>query len=117
MDHSVPFIIGQAPHHNIPFYIPNASLVFAPHIERGWIKEFGHTIIIAFKGRMDYHCVVPGTNPKNVTINDLAIPDTMCSKPGHGGYGKHTLFLNFKRCKNSFFHTNRMPTGNGMYES
>jgi sodium leak channel non-selective protein len=28
-------------------------------------------------GRMDYHCVMPGTNPKNVTINDLAIPDTV----------------------------------------
>ncbi|KAI1704443.1 ion transport protein [Ditylenchus destructor] len=37
-------------------------------------------------GRMDYHCVVPGTNPKNVTINDLAIPDTMCSPRGGGGY-------------------------------
>uniref|UniRef100_A0A914R253 Ion transport domain-containing protein n=1 Tax=Panagrolaimus davidi TaxID=227884 RepID=A0A914R253_9BILA len=41
---------------------------------------------IQFFGRMDYHCVVPGTNPKNVTINDLAIPDTMCSKKGQGGY-------------------------------
>ncbi|KAL3067841.1 hypothetical protein niasHS_016807 [Heterodera schachtii] len=37
-------------------------------------------------GRMDYHCVMPGTDPKNVTINDLAIPDTMCSKEGQGGY-------------------------------
>ncbi|KAF7637845.1 hypothetical protein Mgra_00002820 [Meloidogyne graminicola] len=37
-------------------------------------------------GRMDYHCVMPGTDPKNVTINDLAIPDTMCSKDGGGGY-------------------------------
>ena len=37
-------------------------------------------------GRMEFHCVVPGTNPRNVTINDLAIPDTMCSKPGAGGY-------------------------------
>uniref|UniRef100_A0A1I7Z0S7 Ion_trans domain-containing protein n=1 Tax=Steinernema glaseri TaxID=37863 RepID=A0A1I7Z0S7_9BILA len=37
-------------------------------------------------GRMDYHCVLPGTDPKNVTIADLAIPDTMCSKPGEGGY-------------------------------
>lgn len=27
-----------------------------------------------------------GTNPKNVTINDLAIPDTMCSRTGDGGY-------------------------------
>uniref|UniRef100_A0AC35U5Q7 Tetraspanin n=1 Tax=Rhabditophanes sp. KR3021 TaxID=114890 RepID=A0AC35U5Q7_9BILA len=27
-----------------------------------------------------------GTDPKNVTINDLAIPDTMCSKKGGGGY-------------------------------
>uniref|UniRef100_A0A1I7S1Q3 Sodium leak channel non-selective protein n=1 Tax=Bursaphelenchus xylophilus TaxID=6326 RepID=A0A1I7S1Q3_BURXY len=37
-------------------------------------------------GRMDYRCVVPGTDPRNVTINDLAIPDAMCSKPGGGGY-------------------------------
>ncbi|CAJ0583439.1 unnamed protein product, partial [Mesorhabditis spiculigera] len=38
-------------------------------------------------GRMDYHCVLPGTDPKNVTISDLAIPDTMCSKKeGGGGY-------------------------------
>ncbi len=37
-------------------------------------------------GRLDYHCVMPGTDPKNVTINDLAIPDTMCSKKGGGGY-------------------------------
>ncbi|PIO63442.1 hypothetical protein TELCIR_14956 [Teladorsagia circumcincta] len=37
-------------------------------------------------GRMDYHCVLPNTNPNNVTIADLAIPDTMCSPPGGGGY-------------------------------
>ncbi|KAI1709388.1 ion transport protein [Ditylenchus destructor] len=37
-------------------------------------------------GRMEYHCVMPGTDPKNVTIADLAIPDTMCSKQGLGGY-------------------------------
>ncbi|CAI4222140.1 unnamed protein product [Auanema sp. JU1783] len=37
-------------------------------------------------GRMDYHCVVPTTNPNNVTIADLAIPDTMCSQKGGGGY-------------------------------
>lgn len=36
-------------------------------------------------GRMEYHCVLPGTDPKNVTIADLAIPDTMCSKKGQGG--------------------------------
>lgn len=36
-------------------------------------------------GRMEYHCVLPGTNPKNVTIADLAIPDTMCSKKSQGG--------------------------------
>jgi hypothetical protein len=30
-------------------------------------------------GRMEHHCVRPGTDPKNVTIADLAIPDTMCS--------------------------------------
>lgn len=37
-------------------------------------------------GRMDYHCVLPGTNVSNVTIADLAIPDTMCSQKGAGGY-------------------------------
>ncbi|KAI6238408.1 Four domain-type voltage-gated ion channel alpha-1 subunit [Aphelenchoides fujianensis] len=37
-------------------------------------------------GRMDYRCVLPGTDPNNVTINDLMIPDAMCSKPGLGGY-------------------------------
>ncbi|CAI5445372.1 unnamed protein product [Caenorhabditis angaria] len=37
-------------------------------------------------GRLNYHCVVKGTNPRAVTIADLAIPDTMCSPPGEGGY-------------------------------
>ncbi|KAI6183274.1 hypothetical protein M3Y97_00471800 [Aphelenchoides bicaudatus] len=37
-------------------------------------------------GRMDYRCVLPGTDPNNVTINDLMIPDAMCSKPEGGGY-------------------------------
>ncbi|KAK0421025.1 hypothetical protein QR680_015029 [Steinernema hermaphroditum] len=37
-------------------------------------------------GRMDYHCVLSGTDPNNVTIADLAIPDTMCSQKGQGGY-------------------------------
>ncbi|CAI4226086.1 unnamed protein product [Auanema sp. JU1783] len=37
-------------------------------------------------GRMDYHCVLNGTDPQNVTIADLAIPDTMCSQKGEGGY-------------------------------
>ncbi|KAI6220279.1 Sodium leak channel non-selective protein [Aphelenchoides besseyi] len=37
-------------------------------------------------GRMDYRCVTEGTDPNNVTINDLMIPDAMCSKPGYGGY-------------------------------
>ncbi|VDD88442.1 unnamed protein product [Enterobius vermicularis] len=37
-------------------------------------------------GRMNYHCVLKGTDPSNVTILDLAIPDTMCSGKGGGGY-------------------------------
>ncbi|PIC33562.1 hypothetical protein B9Z55_013496 [Caenorhabditis nigoni] len=37
-------------------------------------------------GRMDYHCVQPKTDPNNVTIMDLAIPDTMCAPEGIGGY-------------------------------
>uniref|UniRef100_A0A915N2G0 Ion transport domain-containing protein n=1 Tax=Meloidogyne javanica TaxID=6303 RepID=A0A915N2G0_MELJA len=35
-------------------------------------------------GRMEFHCVLPGTDPNNVTIADLAIPDTMCSPDGQG---------------------------------
>ncbi|OUC49988.1 transporter, cation channel family protein, partial [Trichinella nativa] len=34
---------------------------------------------------MDYHCVKNGTDPKNVSIRDLAIPDTYCS-PDTTGY-------------------------------
>uniref|UniRef100_A0AC35TIY1 Sodium leak channel non-selective protein n=1 Tax=Rhabditophanes sp. KR3021 TaxID=114890 RepID=A0AC35TIY1_9BILA len=37
-------------------------------------------------GRMESHCVLNGTDPRNVTIADLAIPDTMCSQRGGGGY-------------------------------
>ncbi|CAI5447137.1 unnamed protein product [Caenorhabditis angaria] len=37
-------------------------------------------------GRMDYHCVRHGTNTSNVTIQDLAIPDTMCSPDNISGY-------------------------------
>uniref|UniRef100_A0A0K0EDN0 Ion transport domain-containing protein n=1 Tax=Strongyloides stercoralis TaxID=6248 RepID=A0A0K0EDN0_STRER len=40
---------------------------------------------VQFFGRMEYHCVLPGTDPLNVTISDLAIPDTMCSMES-GGY-------------------------------
>uniref|UniRef100_A0A7E4UYD6 Sodium leak channel NALCN n=1 Tax=Panagrellus redivivus TaxID=6233 RepID=A0A7E4UYD6_PANRE len=41
---------------------------------------------IQFFGRMEYHCVRPGTDPRNATIHDIAVPDTMCSKKGGGGY-------------------------------
>uniref|UniRef100_A0A914VXL5 Ion transport domain-containing protein n=1 Tax=Plectus sambesii TaxID=2011161 RepID=A0A914VXL5_9BILA len=41
---------------------------------------------VQFFGRMDYHCVLPGTNVSNVTISDLAIPDALCSEKGKGGY-------------------------------
>ncbi|PAV58369.1 hypothetical protein WR25_23917 isoform A [Diploscapter pachys] len=37
-------------------------------------------------GHMNYHCVRNGTDSSNVTINDLAIPDTMCSDKDGGGY-------------------------------
>ncbi|PAV69982.1 hypothetical protein WR25_10925 isoform D [Diploscapter pachys] len=37
-------------------------------------------------GKVDTHCVLPTTDPNNVTILDLAVPDTLCSKPGMGGY-------------------------------
>lgn len=36
-------------------------------------------------GKMNYHCVRNGTNPYNVTLNDLAIPDSHCSpNPDYG---------------------------------
>uniref|UniRef100_A0A914YYD4 Ion transport domain-containing protein n=1 Tax=Panagrolaimus superbus TaxID=310955 RepID=A0A914YYD4_9BILA len=47
-------------------------------------------------GRLEYHCVLPETDPNNVTILDLAIPDTMCSKEGLGGYqcpGNTNVFI------------------------
>uniref|UniRef100_A0A915ABY7 Sodium leak channel NALCN n=1 Tax=Parascaris univalens TaxID=6257 RepID=A0A915ABY7_PARUN len=37
-------------------------------------------------GRMDYHCILKDADPHNITIADLAIPDTMCSMKGEGGY-------------------------------
>uniref|UniRef100_F1KQ80 Sodium leak channel non-selective protein n=1 Tax=Ascaris suum TaxID=6253 RepID=F1KQ80_ASCSU len=37
-------------------------------------------------GRMDYHCILKDADPHNITIADLAIPDTMCSIKGEGGY-------------------------------
>lgn len=59
-------------------------------------------------GRMEYHCVMPGTDPKNVTINDLAIPDTMCSKdPKMGGYdcppGMECMKLNLNSHQHGFY--------------
>ncbi|KAI6177079.1 Sodium leak channel non-selective protein [Aphelenchoides bicaudatus] len=35
-------------------------------------------------GSFEYHCVLKGTDPNNVTINDLSIPDSMCSIDGSG---------------------------------
>uniref|UniRef100_A0A1I7XSL6 Ion_trans domain-containing protein n=1 Tax=Heterorhabditis bacteriophora TaxID=37862 RepID=A0A1I7XSL6_HETBA len=49
-------------------------------------------------GRMDYHCVLNGTDPQNVTIADLAIPDTMCSQKGEG-YNL-TININFSLKQN-----------------
>lgn len=44
-------------------------------------------------GRVCHYCLMAssqwthaGTDPDNVTISDLAIPDTMCSEKGGGGY-------------------------------
>ncbi|VDK42501.1 unnamed protein product [Anisakis simplex] len=37
-------------------------------------------------GRMDYHCILKDADPRNISIADLAIPDTMCSMKGEGGY-------------------------------
>ncbi|KAG1701408.1 Sodium leak channel non-selective protein [Nymphon striatum] len=40
---------------------------------------------VQFFGELSAHCVVNGTDPSNVKLNDLAIPDTFCSvEPGSG---------------------------------
>ncbi|KAK3094316.1 hypothetical protein FSP39_000242 [Pinctada imbricata] len=40
---------------------------------------------VQFFGELKYHCVLPDTDPENVTINDLAVPDSYCSPdPGYG---------------------------------
>ncbi|XP_035712749.1 sodium leak channel non-selective protein isoform X2 [Folsomia candida] len=41
---------------------------------------------VQFFGELRNHCVLNGTNPRNLTINDLAIPDTYCSKDNESGY-------------------------------
>ncbi|GIX69027.1 hypothetical protein CEXT_677412 [Caerostris extrusa] len=41
---------------------------------------------VQFFGEMSNHCVVNGTDPKNVTLDDLAIPDTYCSNIPDAGY-------------------------------
>ncbi|KAJ1365028.1 hypothetical protein KIN20_025237 [Parelaphostrongylus tenuis] len=50
------------------------------------LPKNGVILTASAPGRMDYHCVLTGTDPRNVTIADLAIPDTMCSQKGEGGY-------------------------------
>ncbi|XP_060129352.1 LOW QUALITY PROTEIN: sodium leak channel NALCN [Zootoca vivipara] len=37
-------------------------------------------------GPFTYHCVTNDTKPGNITWNNLAIPDTHCSKPSEEGY-------------------------------
>lgn len=51
------------------------------------ISSSAHLTKSTHLGRMDYHCVLSGTDPRNVTIADLAIPDTMCSQKGEGECG------------------------------
>ncbi|GFR30119.1 sodium leak channel non-selective protein [Trichonephila clavata] len=41
---------------------------------------------VQFFGEMSNHCVVNGTDPNNVTLDDLAIPDTYCSNIPDAGY-------------------------------
>lgn len=41
---------------------------------------------VQFFGEMSTHCVVNGTNPLNVTLDSLAIPDTYCSMSSNTGY-------------------------------
>ncbi len=42
---------------------------------------------VQFFGEMDYHCVREGVAPKDVTLDDLTIPDSYCNpKTNSGGY-------------------------------
>ncbi|KAF0306035.1 Sodium leak channel non-selective protein [Amphibalanus amphitrite] len=41
---------------------------------------------VQFFGKMNNHCVKSGTDPRYVTLNDLAIPDTYCSTSAGSGY-------------------------------
>lgn len=59
-------------------------------------------------GRMDYHCVLEGTNPSNVTILDLMVPDTMCSGKGEGSLSS---FIE------NAFRRLRVPGAHGLHEA
>ncbi|KAF3429704.1 hypothetical protein E2986_05904 [Frieseomelitta varia] len=41
---------------------------------------------VQFFGELKNHCVLNTTNPKHITINSLAIPDTFCSTDPESGY-------------------------------
>jgi hypothetical protein len=41
---------------------------------------------VQFFGELRSHCVILGTEPDNVTVFDLAIPDTFCSHDPDSGY-------------------------------
>lgn len=41
---------------------------------------------VQFFGQLTNHCVLNTTDPKHITINSLAIPDTFCSTDPESGY-------------------------------
>ncbi|KAK3584758.1 hypothetical protein CHS0354_002278 [Potamilus streckersoni] len=47
---------------------------------------------VQFFGELKYHCIRKGVDPNNVTVFDLAIPDTYCSPIGFAGYKCHKGF-------------------------
>nr|CAD7425898.1 unnamed protein product [Timema monikensis] len=56
---------------------------------------------VQFFGELKNHCVLNSTNPKLITINSLAIPDTFCSTDPDSGYqcpeGMKCMKLNLSR--------------------
>lgn len=61
---------------------------------------------VQFFGEMKHHCVVNGTDPRNLTLESLAIPDTFCSPDRGSGYqcpaGMECMALELTRKQRGF---------------
>uniref|UniRef100_A0A0L8GQ35 Ion transport domain-containing protein n=1 Tax=Octopus bimaculoides TaxID=37653 RepID=A0A0L8GQ35_OCTBM len=61
---------------------------------------------VQFFGEMKHHCVINGTDPKNVSLESFAIPDTFCSPDRGSGYqcplGMECIALQLNRKQSGF---------------